>query len=124
AKKVAHKLGIPHYVMNFRDIFAQRVIADFCQEYSLGRTPNPCIRCNQYANAYGDGCFMNMVRQELTLNRAQQFAVVYLVEPGPLQAAGQDHGGGYHRAGQRTPPGFINASNKSVALFCQLLFFS
>jgi len=48
AKRVAHKLGIPHYVMNFRDIFAQRVIADFCEEYSLGRTPNPCIRCNQY----------------------------------------------------------------------------
>jgi tRNA-specific 2-thiouridylase len=34
--------------MNFRDIFAERVIADFCREYSLGRTPNPCIRCNQY----------------------------------------------------------------------------
>ncbi len=48
AKKVAYKLGILHYVMNFRDIFAQRVIADFCLEYSLGRTPNPCIRCNQY----------------------------------------------------------------------------
>jgi tRNA-specific 2-thiouridylase len=48
AKRVAFKLGIPHYVMNFRDIFAQRVIADFCHEYSLGRTPNPCIRCNQY----------------------------------------------------------------------------
>lgn len=48
AKKVAYKLGIPHYVMNFRDIFARKVIADFCQEYSLGRTPNPCIRCNQY----------------------------------------------------------------------------
>ncbi|MFC2002046.1 tRNA 2-thiouridine(34) synthase MnmA [Chloroflexota bacterium] len=48
AKKVAHKLGIPHYVMNFRDIFAQKVIANFYQEYSRGRTPNPCIRCNQY----------------------------------------------------------------------------
>ncbi len=48
AKQVAYKLGIPHYVMDFRDIFAQRVIADFCREYSLGRTPNPCIRCNQY----------------------------------------------------------------------------
>ena len=48
AKRVAYKLGIPHYVLNFRDIFAQKVIADFCQEYSLGRTPNPCIRCNQY----------------------------------------------------------------------------
>jgi tRNA-specific 2-thiouridylase len=48
AKRVAYKLGIRHYVMNFRDIFAQTVIADFCQEYSSGRTPNPCIRCNQY----------------------------------------------------------------------------
>ena len=48
AKKVAYKLGIPHYVINFRSIFAHEVIADFCQEYSLGRTPNPCIRCNQY----------------------------------------------------------------------------
>ena len=48
AKKVSYKLGISHYVMNLRDIFAQRVITDFCQEYSLGRTPNPCIRCNQY----------------------------------------------------------------------------
>jgi len=48
AKRVAYKLCIPHYVMNFRDTFAQKVIADFCQEYSLGRTPNPCIKCNQY----------------------------------------------------------------------------
>ncbi len=48
AKRVAYKLGILHYVMNFRDIFAQKVIADFCLEYSLGKTPNPCIRCNQY----------------------------------------------------------------------------
>jgi len=48
AKRVAYELSIPHYVMDFRDVFTQKVIADFCQEYSLGRTPNPCIRCNQY----------------------------------------------------------------------------
>lgn len=48
ARQVAFKLGISYYVMNFRDIFARKVIADFCHEYSLGRTPNPCIRCNQY----------------------------------------------------------------------------
>ena len=48
AKKVAYKLGIPHYVMDFKSIFEQKVIADFCWEYSLGRTPNPCIKCNQY----------------------------------------------------------------------------
>jgi tRNA-specific 2-thiouridylase len=48
ARRVADKLGIPHHVMNFRDIFAREVIADFCQEYERGRTPNPCLRCNQY----------------------------------------------------------------------------
>jgi len=48
AKLVASKLGIRHYVMNLRDVFNQKVIADFCHEYSLGRTPNPCIRCNRY----------------------------------------------------------------------------
>ncbi|UCB42906.1 MAG: 7-cyano-7-deazaguanine synthase, partial [Dehalococcoidales bacterium] len=48
AKKVSRRLDIPHYVVNFRDIFARYVIADFCHEYRLGRTPNPCIRCNQH----------------------------------------------------------------------------
>lgn len=48
ARRVAYKLGIPHYVMDFRDIFARRVIDDFCREYSRGRTPNPCILCNRY----------------------------------------------------------------------------
>lgn len=48
ARKVAHQLGIKHYVMDFRNIFMEKVIKDFCSEYRLGRTPNPCIRCNQY----------------------------------------------------------------------------
>ncbi|MCL0098383.1 tRNA 2-thiouridine(34) synthase MnmA [Dehalococcoidia bacterium] len=48
ARRVAQGLDIPHYVMNFREVFAQRVIADFCREYRRGRTPNPCIRCNQH----------------------------------------------------------------------------
>ncbi|MFC1971916.1 tRNA 2-thiouridine(34) synthase MnmA [Chloroflexota bacterium] len=48
ARKTANKLSIPHFVMNLRDVFARQVITDFCQEYSRGRTPNPCIRCNQY----------------------------------------------------------------------------
>jgi tRNA-specific 2-thiouridylase len=48
AQRVAYRLGIPHYVLDFRDIFARKVIADFCHEYQQGRTPNPCIRCNQH----------------------------------------------------------------------------
>ncbi|HUT66968.1 MAG TPA: tRNA 2-thiouridine(34) synthase MnmA [Dehalococcoidales bacterium] len=48
AANIARRLGIPHHVMDFTDIFARRVIDDFCREYSLGRTPNPCVLCNKY----------------------------------------------------------------------------
>lgn len=48
ARRVAHKLGIKHYVLNMRKVLQQRVIEDFCLQYLKGRTPNPCIRCNQY----------------------------------------------------------------------------
>lgn len=48
ARQVAWKLGIPHYVFNFRDEFKSRVIDYFCSEYLNGRTPNPCIACNRF----------------------------------------------------------------------------
>jgi tRNA-specific 2-thiouridylase len=48
ARRVADKLDIPYYVLNFREVFEDRVIKDFVQTYASGRTPNPCIRCNQY----------------------------------------------------------------------------
>ena len=48
ARRVADHLAIPHYTLNFRDIFAGTVIANFCSEYVRGRTPNPCIRCNAH----------------------------------------------------------------------------
>jgi tRNA-specific 2-thiouridylase len=47
ARRVANLLGIPHYVLNMREEFERSVIADFLEEYSRGRTPNPCIRCNE-----------------------------------------------------------------------------
>ncbi len=48
ARRVAWSLGIPYYVMNFRDEFRTRVIDYFIEEYTHGRTPNPCIACNRY----------------------------------------------------------------------------
>jgi len=48
AKRVAHKLGIKHYVLNFKKVLEEKVIGEFCAEYLKGRTPNPCVRCNQY----------------------------------------------------------------------------
>jgi tRNA-specific 2-thiouridylase len=48
ARRVADRLDIPYYVLNFRELFEDRVIKDFVQTYASGRTPNPCIRCNQF----------------------------------------------------------------------------
>jgi len=48
ARRVCHTLGIKHYVLNFRGALEEKVIKDFCGEYLSGRTPNPCVRCNQY----------------------------------------------------------------------------
>lgn len=48
ARRVAEKLRIPYYVMNFKDVFEKKVIRYFTEEYLKGRTPNPCIACNRY----------------------------------------------------------------------------
>lgn len=46
AKKVADALGIKHYVVNYHDEFQKNVINYFIHEYACGRTPNPCVACN------------------------------------------------------------------------------
>ena len=48
ARRVAAAIGIPYYVMNFKDEFQKSVIEYFTKEYLAGRTPNPCIACNRY----------------------------------------------------------------------------
>lgn len=47
AHEAACRLGIEHLVVDLREEFERRIIADFCQEYGRGRTPNPCVRCNE-----------------------------------------------------------------------------
>ncbi|HUF25446.1 MAG TPA: tRNA 2-thiouridine(34) synthase MnmA [Gemmatimonadaceae bacterium] len=48
ARRVCDALGIPHYVLNLESRFGQDVIANFVSEYSRGRTPIPCVRCNTF----------------------------------------------------------------------------
>lgn len=47
ARRVADQLGIPFYVWDFSERFKADVVDDFIAEYSQGRTPNPCLRCNE-----------------------------------------------------------------------------
>lgn len=47
ARRVAERLGIPHYVLDYEDRFSQAVMEDFADTYLAGATPIPCIRCNE-----------------------------------------------------------------------------
>lgn len=66
ARRVAAKLDIPFYVMNFKDAFKNKVIHYFIEEYKNGRTPNPCIACNKY------------IKFEEFLNKAFQLDCYYI----------------------------------------------
>src|SRR2546423_2625192 len=46
ARRASAKIGIPHYVLNFRDYFADKVIDRVVDEYSRGQTPTPCAQSN------------------------------------------------------------------------------
>jgi len=48
ARRVASRLGIPHYMLNLADEFRKKVMNPAREEYSRGRTPNPCILCNRF----------------------------------------------------------------------------
>ena len=66
AKAVAAVLGIPHYTLDFRDIFRRDVISYFVDSYRHGRTPNPCIACNKW------------IKFGLLWEKAQQFGADFL----------------------------------------------
>ena len=46
ARALAHRMAIPHFTLDLRDIFRGEVVDDFLAGYGAGTTPNPCVRCN------------------------------------------------------------------------------
>jgi len=67
ARRVAESLEIPFYVVNFEKQFETAVIDRFCDDYFNGRTPNPCVLCNQ------------VLKFEILLRRARELQADYLV---------------------------------------------
>ena len=66
ARRVAEVIGIPHYVMNFKEMFQEKVIDYFLADYAQGRTPNPCVACNRY------------VKFEWLLQKAMEIGAEYI----------------------------------------------
>src|SRR5437879_2593058 len=60
ARAVSHKLGIPYYLVDEADDFQKQVIGYFAEEYKAGRTPNPCVMCNEKLKF---GTLINRARQ-------------------------------------------------------------
>lgn len=48
ARRVAGQLGIPHYTLDYQELFQKRVVEPFVRDYLEGRTPIPCVRCNTF----------------------------------------------------------------------------
>src|SRR3954462_620455 len=60
AKRVAERLGIPHYVLDYEERFRRQVMDDFAESYARGETPIPCVRCNERVK-FGD--LLTMARE-------------------------------------------------------------
>src|SRR5215212_2620732 len=48
ARDTAHRMGLPHFTLNLKELFNRRVMQDFVGSYKEGRTPNPCVACNAH----------------------------------------------------------------------------
>jgi len=66
AKLVCDRMGVPHYTLDFTDVFRKTVVDNFADEYLAGRTPNPCVRCNSF------------VKWDAFIDQADQLGATYI----------------------------------------------
>jgi len=101
ARSAAEVTGIPHYIVNFEAAFSQAVVGYFCREYLAGRTPNPCVACN---NLVKFGALLDFARAlgAVTLVTGH-YARAYVDDAGPhlLRAVDRAKDQSYMLAGLR-----------------------
>ena len=95
ARVVAGRLGIPYYVVDFREEFERGVISNFVSEYVQGRTPNPCVACN------------SKVKFGVLLDRARELGADYVATGHYARVALDETAGDAGQAGRtgRCGPG-------------------
>lgn len=91
ARRVADRLGIDHYVLDHSASFERHVVRDFLDQYAAGRTPNPCVRCNQH------------VKFSALLEQARAFDCVALAT-GHYARLGYDEATGRHTLARGADP--------------------
>ncbi|EKD51994.1 MAG: hypothetical protein ACD_62C00137G0004 [uncultured bacterium] len=99
ARRVCATLGIPFYVFDYTHLFRSLVIEPFVETYTSGRTPNPCILCNQ------------KIKFDIMLKEAHKLGARYLATGHHARMISDDHGG-YHLC-----RGFDGGKDQSYFLF-------
>jgi tRNA-uridine 2-sulfurtransferase len=92
ARRVAARLGIPHYIVNFERKFSETVVSNFLREYTAGRTPIPCVHCN------GDLKFATLVERAEGMDAA-------FVATGHYARVGRDEATGRYWLRRGVDPG-------------------
>jgi tRNA-specific 2-thiouridylase len=64
ARDTAHRMGLPHFTLNLKDLFHKRVMSDFVGSYAEGRTPNPCVACNAHVKFHAAAFLADALRFE------------------------------------------------------------
>jgi tRNA-specific 2-thiouridylase len=90
AKRVCDTLGIPHYVWDMREAFEREVVGDFVHEYARGRTPNPCVVCNDRVKS--DELLHRALAAGADLLATGHYARIVSGPDGPRVARGLDAG--------------------------------